>query len=401
MKSLILLTALALAACSTSPVERRLASTSDTAPKPEFHFDTSVYRHYFSLDTQGKRVRYAVEFRFGTDMDQEYLRNRARAAFQTAIAKTLGAENPEKGLMARFKGNLMEGVLEEFVYTLYVLKIINGTIQVDLNFFPVADDPGSFQNELANNHLVVDGARGALAKRMEQNSTDVERWKNGLALGSQAGGAVTLWLKLVDMNWDPLNRLVPKPKENAVKGYFRFRQFTTLENLNLSGLACSGPTKITSFRFQPGKKQPAVDRQVLTVDVVKSFNLKNLLPRNESLEIYPGYILPTSEGRDGLVENEEVRHGKPHKTGEVVVETTYSDKSQATHRLGSLVWTVAERKISPKSSKIRTDIKKDPWNNEDTGNTWFAQKEFLDDCSGAILDQIGITPIASSLVGGR
>src|SRR4051812_35946589 len=123
---LILITA--LSGCATTGPSRELASvkSGDT-----IDFDTAVYADLLSQDTGKKRLKYKMDFRFSTDIQEEYLRTKARAAFQTAIAKTLDTSNPlneNKALGARFKDQIISAVISEFLKSLSVYKIINGTI---------------------------------------------------------------------------------------------------------------------------------------------------------------------------------------------------------------------------------------------------------------------------------
>ena len=291
-----------VSACShRQPVEKREpASSLDNLDN-----HVAFVREFVSPNSEGKHIRYKMSFSFNTSMDKAYLKETAQQAFEYAVAKTLGVsekmlqeQNGRDSLLNRFKGNLTEALLQEFVKTLYVYKILNGTIQVNLQFSPEPDSPYSMQNELANNHLVHFGDTNSTWQKLDvllnQSATNQSAnlvhnplvkenvQKEGKAF---IGGNITLWLKLVDLNWEPFKQPIPRTRENAVKGFIRFRKFYIAEHNAFPKLIC-----------------PQV-KPLVTEDTYLNFNIANMKPTLASRTTTKGRLLPLHEGIEGLLKD--------------------------------------------------------------------------------------------------
>lgn len=391
--------ALAFLIASCSHGGNRAPSSEEPAGEGDpLALDTPLYTDFFTVDTGGKRLKYRMDFRFHTDMDKEHLRTRAFAAFQTALAKTLSTN--EATLAARLKKNVMESVLEEFVYTLYVLKIINGTIQADIHFFPVNDSPYDLTPELDNNNLVLGDQKGKLALQLEEigSKTDTQRiaaaMKNEVVRARDdsgdykyLGGSVSLWIKIADLRWNPLEKFLPDPKKNAVKGFLRFRRHYLAEPMRKSGLDCGGGLRLKELRFGP-TKDGGDAKQFVTVDVYKDFNLGSLLPKNESADVYFGLLLPTNKGRSRLLPGKDWRTGEAVKTGELRIVAQGPGADEYTHRVGGLTYSFASKSFDFSRSSVKSEAaKQDP---EAGSAAYFAGKELLKQCENTLFQEFSL-----------
>lgn len=388
---------LLLASCSHGG-NRAPSSEAPATEGDPLALDTTLYTDFFTVETGGKRLKYRMEFRFHTDIDKEHLRTRAFAAFQTALAKTLSTN--EATLANRLKKNVMESILEEFVYTLYVLKIINGTIQADVHFFPVNDSPFDLTAELDNNNLILGDQRGKLALKLEDlgSKTDTQRiaaaMKNEVVRAraesgeyKYLGGSISLWIKIADLRWNPLEKFLPDPKKNAVKGFLRFRRHYLADPLRKAGIDCGSGLRLKELRFGPSKE--ATDtKQFVTVDVYKDFNLGSLLPKNESADIYFGLLLPTNKGRSRLLPAKDWRTGDPIKTGELKIVALGPEAQEYTHRVGGLTYSFATRSFDFSRSSVKSEAVN--FNPDDNSAAYFAGKELLKQCEKTFFEEFGL-----------
>ncbi len=395
--------------CASTEPRRELASATEAliGDNSTLDFDTSIYADILSRDTGGKRLKYRMDFRFATDIEEEYLRTKARAAFQTALAKTLDMSNPQdekKPLQERFKEHLLGSLVSEFVKTLQVYKILNGTIQIDLTFLPESDDPGSFSAELGSNQLVRWDDVGSVSDEFNALSApnDVERlasYADNPVVQEQlnnnryayVGGSITLWIKLADMHFD-ITHPIPNPTKNAVKGTVRLRRIFTAPSMEFSNIACK-PGSIEKLVLQPegvGRftESPTPKHQFVTVDHVKAFNLKQLVPKDESLEIYFGYLLPNNKGRKGLLAAEDHKE-KPLKTGELVVYEKESPYMRVKHRIGTLAWSYEKNGFDSGNSVIKSTVD-EMHPGEDQPNTYSLQHWLLHDCQQGLVESLGL-----------
>lgn len=396
MKKAALLVLL-LTACSTAEIGRGPASETEG---PALGLDPVIYSDFFSVDSGGKRLKYRMDFRFHTDLDKEYMRTRAFAAFQMALAKTLSTN--EATLAARLKKNLMESMIEEFVKTLYVVKILNGTIQADIHFFPMDDNPQDFSPELDNNNLLNGAEKGGLAQKLEEMSTKTDTQRIAAAMQNEViqarrgphkylGGSISLWVKIADLRWDPLSKLLPDTKKNAVKGFLRYRRWFLADAFKRSGSECAekGVT-LKELRFGPAKGE-AGTKQFVTVDIYKNFNLASLSPKIDSAEVYFGLLLPTNKGRSRLLPDSDPRTGDPFKTGELRVTSRHEQFSgkEFVHRVGGLTYSYEKKGFDSGRSAVKSEaVNWDP--DADPQDSYWAGKELLPSCTEAFVKDLGL-----------
>ena len=397
------------AGCASVEPRRDLASATEALVSDgnTLDFDTSIYADILSRDTGGKRLKYRMDFRFATDIEEEYLRTKARAAFQTALAKTLDMSNPQdekKPLTERFKDHLLGALVSEFVKTLQVYKILNGTIQIDLTFLPENDDPGSFSPELSSNQLVRWDDVGTMADQFNALSApnDVERlasYADHPVVQAQlnnsryayVGGSITLWLKLADMHFD-IRHPIPNPFQNSVKGTVRLRRIFTAPTMDYSNIACKDGS-IEKLTLQPegvGRftSTPTPKHQFVTVDHIKSFNLQQLVPRDESLEIYFGYLLPNHKGRKGLLAADDHKEN-PLKTGELVAYEKEGPFTRIKHRIGTLTWSYEKNGFDFSNSVIKSNVEENHVG-EENPDIYALQNWLLRDCKPGLVESLGL-----------
>jgi len=341
--------------------------------------DVQLLKDLFQFDTRGKQLKYVVRSKFWTSMDKPYLQKKAKEALEQAIAKTLAVTDAEGGLLGKFKQNLTQEFLKEFVYTLQVYKILNGTIQFDLYFLPEEDSVNDFSNEYSSNRLVRLSETGTLQQKLR----DQENWTVTGQLGKAshklialsrlagnqdrtlyAGGAISVYLKLADMRWDPL-KPVPHPKKNAVKGFIRYRRYFIHDGSLVEGSCKTDRVSIGKLEWASGKKQ---SDQLMTVDLYKAFNLANMDPTSQTLEIFPGRWLASNQGRGGLLprgflgfkDHEWV--GKNLKTGSVYISGTansFGPPGNFEHELKSLVYSFENKRFDAARSSIYGEVSSD------------------------------------------
>jgi len=338
--------------------------------------DLQLFQDLFQFNTHGKQLKYVVRSKLWTSMDKHYLKEKVQQALQQAIAKTLAMDGAAGGLLGKLKKNLTEEFLKEFVYTLQVFKIFNGTIQFDLYFIPDQDSPDDYSNEYSSNRLVRLQETGSLRTQLNEEESWTMTGQLGKASqklielnrssGSQprqlyAGGAVSVYLKLLDMRWNPF-KPIPNPKKNALKGFIRYRRYF-IHDGQLAPASCkTDRVSIEKIEWSSGKQQ--VD-QLLTVDLYKSFNLAAMAPTAETLEIFPGRWLATNQGRRGLLpsgflgfKNHEWV-GKSLKTGYVYVSgkaSVMGAPSVFDQRLNSLVYSFGKKRFDAGLSSLSGDV---------------------------------------------
>ncbi len=324
--------------------------------------DLSVYRDLFGAPNYSKSIAYDVDFNLWTDKDGGYLRDKARLAVHDAFAKTMTQKGAgiDQTLPALLKANLMASFINRFIKTLYVFKILNGTFQIDLNFSPKSDSPHNFSREFSSNQMLNLEQKGQLASYLESDDKSLAekvldvQFPNSAENYQYQGGQVTLWLKILDLSWNPLNP-IPNPKKNAVKGFVRYRRYFEINQLNQASLDLPGQDfKITKLKF---KKKKKYQKGMITVDVYKEFNLSSLIPKIKRIEVFPGILKGHTVKQTGLKRFLSKRE-KNRKTGHLLVngELVHSKrKIQFESTIEKIVLNIDNGKITAKS-RIRSSI---------------------------------------------
>ncbi len=296
--------------------------------------------------------RHPMKIQFYTNGDQKYLSETARKALNQAIIETLGVENPEQGLAKLAAGNLKDALLENFVKTMRIYKIINTGLQVDLTFLPQPNQKNDYAAELNSNQLVRFNETGALSSKWDQleKSTDTGTvYNNSVYIPAKQGkadyigGTMTLYAEILDTR--PKFGL-PSIKKNGVKGFVRYRRYYRLNREVQKSITCEG---FTLSAKPAGAGVPLF----YTVDLYKNFTLKNIIPTEETIEIFPGLLASTNEGRSELMPDKYDRTGKSIPTGQFLVESKKSFLEEISFNLEKIVYDLKEKKLDRDRSRVK------------------------------------------------
>lgn len=296
--------------------------------------------------------RHPLKIQFYTNGDQKYLSETARKALNQAIIETLGVENPEQGLAKLAAGNLKDALIENFVKTMRFYKIINTGLQVDLTFLPQPNNKNDYASELNSNQLIRFNETGALSAKWDQleKSTDTGTvYNNSVYIPAQQGkadyigGTMTMFVEILDTR--PKFGL-PSIKKNGVKGFVRYRRYYRLNRETQKQVSCEG------FKLSAKAAGPSVPL-FYTVDLYKNFNLKNIIPTEETIEIFPGLLASTNEGRTELMPDKYEKTGKSIPTGQFLVEQKRTVHGVISFSLEKIVYDLKEKKLDRDRSKAK------------------------------------------------
>lgn len=352
-----------------SPVQKYWAKnkTTDMSRYPASFFagkDIQLYRDYFTFETFQKYLNYEMDVTVNTDKDGNYLKKKARLALHDTFAKSFSQHGVnqkngvESSLLGLLKQNFMKSMINRFLKTLYVFKILDGEFQIDLSFTPVEEQNLSFKKELESNQLIDLNEGKSLSEFLESkkvnlnNAVHKSRVPNNGRVYEYNGGLITIWLKVADLSWNPLNP-IPNPKKNAVKGFVRYRRYFRADNMSLLNPQFSGDgISIENIHFEKNKNQI---QNFVTVDIYKTFNLKTLIPVLDRMEIHFGKLLPKDVHQDTLIQRIFTKNEKTIDTGRLFINGTIGEGSKsknfATH-VKKLVFNFKKSKFSDKSVLI-------------------------------------------------
>lgn len=301
-------------------------------------------------DSPARNYRHPLSASFHTNNDKKYLTETAKKALQQALAESLGADDPGKGLGKIVAGNIKAAIIENFVKTLRVYKIVNTGLQFDLAFAPKANKPQDFSAQFSSNQLVrLDETNSLSAKweQLEKGSFTETVYKNSSLIPTSGkganyiGGVATVYIEILDAN--PKLR-IPNPVTNGVKGFIRYRRYYRVQQDHAQKVTCD---KYTLSSNRAGEGVPTF----YTVDLYKNFNLKSLIPTPETIEIYPGLIATTNEGRENMLPAETNQIGKSISTASFNVSHKKLIGGDLTITLDKLVYGATDKKIDTRLSK--------------------------------------------------
>ncbi|WP_413580599.1 hypothetical protein [Bdellovibrio sp. HCB288] len=352
--------------------------------------ETQALGQILGGDSPTEKFRRVMAVDFNTNGDAEYLSENARKSIQTAIAETLGEENPQQGLAKLALGNVKTEVVENFIKTLKVYKLVNLGLQFDLNFAPKPYS-ATFAPELSSNQLVRLDELGSLSKKWElsesQGFTNQIYANSSLVSKSEdadyIGGQVSIFVEILDTK--PKLGL-PKITKNGVKGYIRYRRYFRL-NSTVSAGNCNGFTSaVTSAAGVP---------VFYTVDLYKNFNLKNLIPTEETLEIYPGIIAATQEGRPELQPESSAKYQSIS-----TMRYQVNQKKMMAHTdfvVKKMVYDLKDRKFDVERSEVDVSsfrsLAKNPRPSEESEAKSAARREFFGKCQGVLEKQLKLNQV--------
>jgi hypothetical protein len=340
---------LGLGGCTHKEVQQREPAAA-AAPEIISADEARILAQLIGGDSPVRNYRHPMKASFHTNNDKKYLTETARKALQQALAESLGVNDPEKGFAKIVAGKLKEAIIENFVKTLRVYKIVNTGLQFDLAFAPTPNKPKDFGSELASNQLIrLDEINSLSAKwdQLEKGTFTQSVYNNSpmIPINSQAanyiGGVATVYIELLDAN--PKFK-VPDPTKNAVKGFIRYRRYYRVQQDHAQKVTCD---KYTLSSNRAGEDVPTF----FTVDLYKNFNLKNLIPTPETIEIYPGIIATTNVGREQLLPSDTNQIGKSIPTASFNVSQKKLIGGDLTITLDKLVYGATDKKIDPSLSE--------------------------------------------------
>lgn len=255
--------------------------------------DPILYSDFFGSD---KKMR--VEF--WTDKDDQSIKKRGRLALHQAIAQTLQGSKTKDISKEIFKKNVIESFSNHFLKSLYLLKIANGTFQIDLHFEP--SQAKTFNDLMNSNQLVDQSETGSLLGSLEERPKSFSKKilsripQNQEVKYHPLGGSITLWFKILDLSWNPIDP-IPNPSQNAVKGFVKYRRYFSMKRDWTPRL------KIVDKKMVLGKWESGSNPNILTVDITNPFNLTSLIPRPGKLEVFYGKIKYPKKYETGFIKN--------------------------------------------------------------------------------------------------
>ncbi|MEN0058662.1 MAG: hypothetical protein AAGB31_07495 [Bdellovibrio sp.] len=301
-------------------------------------------------DSPWQQYRRTMKADFYVRGDKEYLSSTAKKALQEALAKSLGVESPEQGLAKLFAGNLKQSVVDNFVKTLRFYKLFNVGLQMELTFLPQGYERRNFDAELNSNQLVRLNETGQLSRKLaalDNSKMTTSIYNNAVLIPQQndpsyIGGTITFYLEILDTN---VRVKIPSLTKNGVKGFVRYRHYYRMNQ----------PVQFQSncdiYNIHAQSSRDSVP-SFYTVDIYKNFNLENLIPTAETIEVWPGLIGATQDGRDELLPLSTSKEASSRlATFDVKVkQKKYEDIEFGVERL---VYDVQSKKLDAEKSKVR------------------------------------------------
>jgi hypothetical protein len=309
-------------------------------------------RNILGSDSPTSRYRFPMSVNFYVDGDEKYLTENIKKTIKQALFETLKGEANESDLIKALTGNLKEEFLNNFVKTLRFYKIVDIGIQIDFQFSPTPNDPNSYSDQLKSNLLVIHTPEKELSKRLSEASpTQTQK----VFLGSRnidkkstnnmthLGGIISVYLKILDAK---LSIRLPNPKDNAIKGFVRYRQFLYGTNSVNQEVRCGN----FKLKVIPEQYQAA---SFYTLDLYKNLNLKNIIPIEEGYEVFPGAIMPANLGREKMLVSKMEGLGDKYLSHTILIQDMSSSHRQLSYKLNTVHKNISEQKFDPKKSSFQ------------------------------------------------
>jgi hypothetical protein len=355
------------------------ASGPARSPSALLDFDPDsleIYRDYFSYPTYQKYLSYDLALNFRTDKDKPYVKEVLQKSLQETIRTSLiqkkaataeeGIEAHDKGLTALIKGNLVNSLVDNFVKTIKVYKIINGTFQIDLNFIPKAQKEFGYDSELASNELINWSKKDSLFEELKREDVPFHQKVLETPVPSTSntyqykGGQITIWFKVMDLT--PTLKL-PSPTKRGVKGFIRLRRYYRAPELaNTEPFVEDNDFRLNMVHFKSLKKKNknGVSENFVTADIYKEFDLENPVPKLDRVELHFGKVLPDNFHKNSLIGRLFAYKEKTIETSELNLfgVLKYHDKEYVFEsQINKLIFDFKTGEFS-KKSKIRTTFKR-------------------------------------------
>lgn len=303
--------------------------------------------------------RHPLKIQLRTSGDGNYLSETAEKALREAIVKSLQGDGPEQGLAKAVGSNLKGALIDNFITTLRFYKIINVGIQVDLIFLPEPNNYRDFTSELSSNQLVRLNEVGKLSEKWKDQDKPITNklFSNSFYIPTNnsplnyVGGLFTLYVKILDA--DPKLK-VPNIVKNGVKGVVRYRRFYRMNEVAQKNLICEN--FVSTFKAL-GDRVPLF----YTLDLYKKFNLAEISPEEETIEVFPGLIAAQGEGRDGLMPDSDAKSKDAENAGRSISTGIFSVQQKGSSKMdiikvNKIVYSLTDRKISSDSSYISKGV---------------------------------------------
>ncbi|MCB0341700.1 MAG: hypothetical protein H6626_07545 [Pseudobdellovibrionaceae bacterium] len=249
-------------------------------------FNLAPLKEYFQFDSKNKSITYDIVPEFKTSLGEEYALRKTKKAFSTALNRTFS-----EGALNQLKGHLQKAFIEEFVYTLLVMKLINSRTQIDLHFIPRSDSASDFSPELSSNDFVHFARPTKLSEQIKSNAnTDLETTLKELSkshsINGYVAGVISLQVDIADVDLSNFKSLKDL-KHGAVKGMVRLRKYI-IENATTQSVDWKhGHLSISEIGTSPR----SLDK-ISTVDVQLNFDLGHLIPKASTINVFPGRLVP-------------------------------------------------------------------------------------------------------------
>lgn len=320
---------------------------------------------YVLYDDFNGNLDYKMEVEFWSDKGAKYFTKNGKEAIEKGLTegfKRLISKGKEDGvtLKSEVLPELTKEFLNTFVYSIKVVKLIDSNFEFDIKFRPHSKDTASYKDELASNQLINLDTTGTLYdayKRHEKNFVNdiltVPRPVTNEHY-QYLGGAITLAAELVDTNWK-ITQPIPNPKKNGVKGYLRLRKYYRANyptDFKIDSFK-SKNINITEQEFVAKNELP----QVITVDTIYEYNLKNLLPKKTKSIIHFGTLVSLDKEPDNFIKKifSILKKKNDIKTSEFKISGDYSHgpiKTNFTGKIKTLVYDYDTKSLSTKSRII-------------------------------------------------
>ena len=288
--------------------------------------DIKSFHDYFIYETFQKYLEFELSLKIRTDKSKEYYKKKTKLAIHYALAQTfkeLSTSTGNKQFTTILKENIISSFIKHFVKTLRVFQIVDGTFQIDFDFTPQVEKKLNFNTQLKSNQLISYSHNGDLSKYLNEDEKRFDEKVLDFEIPPSTktyqykGGQISIWLKILDTEFD-LGHPIPNPKKNAVKGYVRFRKYYKANNLNA---VFPNSLKDENFNIKEVhfKQMNDIEDSMVTVDQYKKFNLQNLIPTNDYLEIHFGKHKADNFYREGFLGRLFTKKYKDTETSELML----------------------------------------------------------------------------------
>lgn len=293
-----------------SPVPQNIWPDNSQSPRnPASVFpnlNIAFYEDFISPQSDYKAVKQNLDISFWTDKDGDYLKEKARDSLRQALAKTFyqlsfSKSNNDKFFLI-FKESLLEKILKNFIYTLKIYKIVDGTFRVDFNFTKEMTPNVSPLDELYSNQIINYAVSGGLYQQMQAKQQTLPEKIIYSKIPKTAetyqfmGGVITFTVEILNI------------QSGLFKGTLRIRKFLRINEI--SDISFDTNDEFVRTKTFHLKKKNDENELFLTVDLYKNFELnsdqsinvnnvggktKDIAIVNDRIEFHFGDVLSSSD----------------------------------------------------------------------------------------------------------